>query len=140
MAKVTDIVVGVIIFAIASGILFTAWANLGSEYNVGGAENYSDYYESVNKTFGTTYSITSNLSEKASGDIKFFESGGVGRLVIEAFKLPLKALSTTSTLIQSTFEYAGLPGGLAWIFTAILSLITLAIVWALLSAFFGRTT
>jgi hypothetical protein len=140
MVKVKEIVLGLLLFGIVAGLLFGAWVEMGDHYSSSWDQNYTDYFNNISSSMDSARNISDTMSKKASGEIGFFSGGGVGKLVIEAFKLPLNALKMTSTILTSTWEVMGLPAKLAWVFKTIMAIIVLYIVWALLSAFFGRTS
>lgn len=139
MVKASYIVLGVLLYGIVSGLLFSAWTELGENYNTTGTENYTSYFDNISSSMDSARNITDTMSEKASGNIGFFSGGGVGSLVINAFKLPLDALKTTNVLLTQTYSTLGLPAEIGWVFKIIMAIIVLFIVWSILSAFFGRT-
>jgi len=139
MVKVIDIVIGVIVFAVAVGLISMVWVDIGTNYNVNVNDSYAEYFVKVNSTLAPMEDMAADMSEGASGEIGFGSLGQIGSLVISTMQLPLKAISSTATLITTTWDILNIPPELQWVFGAIISIITLVIVWALLSYFFGRT-
>jgi len=141
MVKVRDVIFGILIFAVVSGLLFSYWSDLGTNYDTQEYSNYTGYYDNVSSSRNSAENISQDMQKVAKGGIGFETAGGIKDVVVAAFKLPINALSTSTTLITQTINAAGLPGDeIAMVAGVIIAIIVLMIIWALLSAFFGRVS
>jgi len=139
MVRIIDVVIGILIFGIVSSLIFSFWGDLGENYGVPEYSNYTGYYDNVKSGLNYSEEIAYEMQSLAKEDIGFSTLGAIKNIVVNAFKMPINALITATTLITQTINEAGLPGDeIAMVGGAIIAIIIIFIIWKLLLIFFGR--
>ncbi len=133
-----DVVIGIVLFGLVVTGLFTWHVGLADQYNVNLNSSYRSVYNTLNSSIGSSYELTKDIEEKVGktesiGVVEGFAT--IGKLALEAVKLPLNALVFITTYLALIASTLGIP---TWILTGIISIIILVVAFLVLGAYLRR--
>ena len=133
MAKLTEIVIALVIFSVIIYGFSLIWAETTNEYGVTYTENISSQFNKINDTWKDVEAMSTKLQNASTQ-----ESTAVDSMVASTYSA-MRLFFNSFGLVKAVIEMIAITFGVPnWIITAVLTIVLITIVGAILSAFFKR--
>ena len=133
MAKLTEIVIALVIFSVIIYGFSLIWAETTNEYGVTYTENISSQFNKINDTWKDVEAMSTKLQNASTQEATAVDS--MVASTYSAMRLFFNSFGLVKAVIEMVAIMFVIP---TWIVSAVLTIILITIVGAILSAFFKR--